>query len=124
MKEERFLSRKFGKGNHFRVPAGYFDSLTQNIMATLPEKARTEPAQRKARNTGLTPLVGKRMAAAACLLAIAGGAILLTRHAGADGAAQPSDMTATYDTQDYTIDQMVDYVALSGDDFYLYLAEE
>lgn len=40
MKEEKSLIEKIGKKNSFTVPEGYFDSLTDKIMAELPEKSQ------------------------------------------------------------------------------------
>ena len=44
MEEEKYIEEKVGKRNPFRVPEGYFDNLTAQIMESLPEqkpKAKT-----------------------------------------------------------------------------------
>ena len=41
LKKDNILNSRFGKKNHFHVPAGYFDQLTDRVMANLPEQ---EPA--------------------------------------------------------------------------------
>ena len=33
LKEDNILNSRFGKKNHFQVPAGYFDQLTDRVMA-------------------------------------------------------------------------------------------
>lgn len=38
MKEENILKNRYGKQNHFQVPEGYFDQLTEQVMAQLPEQ--------------------------------------------------------------------------------------
>ena len=38
LKEDNILNSRFGKKNHFQVPAGYFDQLTDRVMANLPEQ--------------------------------------------------------------------------------------
>lgn len=38
MKEEQEIIRKCGKENPFKVPEGYFEDFTRNLMAQLPEK--------------------------------------------------------------------------------------
>lgn len=38
MKEENILRKRYGKENHFQVPEGYFDKLTEQVMANLPEQ--------------------------------------------------------------------------------------
>ena len=43
MKEEKKIKDTFGNGNHFQVPAGYFDQLADQIMAQIPEQKAVEP---------------------------------------------------------------------------------
>ena len=38
LKEDNILNSRFGKKNHFQVPAGYFDQLTDRVMVNLPEQ--------------------------------------------------------------------------------------
>ena len=38
MKEEDNILKKVGKENIFRVPDGYFENLTSEVMSRLPEK--------------------------------------------------------------------------------------
>lgn len=45
MKEEQEIIRKCGKGTPFKVPEGYFEDFTRNLMAQLPEKASLEEEQ-------------------------------------------------------------------------------
>ena len=40
MKEEDYILRKVGTENSFRVPEGYFEGLTSDIMNKLPEKEK------------------------------------------------------------------------------------
>lgn len=44
MKEEKELFQKIGKENPFKVPEGYFENLTQQVMERLPEK-EPQPTQ-------------------------------------------------------------------------------
>ncbi len=37
--EEKYLKSRMGEKNPFRVPEGYFDSLTAQVMERLPEEA-------------------------------------------------------------------------------------
>ena len=50
MKEEKELFQKIGKENPFKVPEGYFENLTQQVMERLPEKdegqERKEPVSK------------------------------------------------------------------------------
>ncbi len=48
MKEEDKIQKKIGTENPFRVPEGYFENLTSEVMNRLPEKEKliavqTEP---------------------------------------------------------------------------------
>ncbi len=70
LKEDNILNSRFGKKNHFQVPAGYFDQLTDRVMANLPEQ---EP-----RIIHMQPSLWQRMplrkiAAAVAVLAVMGG---------------------------------------------------
>lgn len=38
MTEEKALTDKYGKANHFRTPDHYFDELPQRIMAKIPHR--------------------------------------------------------------------------------------
>ena len=40
MKEEDTLLKKLGKENSFKVPEGYFENLTSEVMNKLPEKEK------------------------------------------------------------------------------------
>ena len=40
MKEEDILLKKLGKENSFKVPDGYFENLTSEVMNKLPEKEK------------------------------------------------------------------------------------
>lgn len=42
MKEEDKLLKKIGTENPFRVPEGYFESFTSDLMSRLPEKEKTD----------------------------------------------------------------------------------
>ncbi len=38
MKEEKDLLERFGRRNPFKVPDGYFENFTEDVMKQLPEK--------------------------------------------------------------------------------------
>lgn len=42
IQEEKKINDIFGKDNHFQVPAGYFDQLSDQIMAQIPEEKVVE----------------------------------------------------------------------------------
>ena len=41
MKEEDEILKKVGTGNVFKVPDGYFENLTSEVMNKLPEKEKS-----------------------------------------------------------------------------------
>ena len=53
MKEEQEIIKKCGKGNPFKVPEGYFEDFTRNMMAQLPAKedAKNDEVQTEPRIT-------------------------------------------------------------------------
>ena len=42
MKEEDKLLKKIGTENPFRVPEGYFEGFTSDLMSRIPEKEKTD----------------------------------------------------------------------------------
>ena len=85
LKEDNILNSRFGKKNHFQVPAGYFDQLTDRVMANLPEQ---EP-----RIIHMQPSLWQRMpirkiaAAVAVLAVMGGGSVLALKYTGSSKPA-------------------------------------
>ena len=50
MKEEDKIQKKIGTENPFRVPEGYFENLTSEVMNRLPEKEETHCCADRAYN--------------------------------------------------------------------------
>lgn len=129
MKEERYLSQTFGKGNHFTVPDGYFDNFAQQLMDSLPEVSDdrnaaplcAEGAPQRRATTRLRLYIRNAVAAACVCGAIIGGTLLMTN--GGANSAQAADMSEYY-SQDYTIERMADYTMIDSEELYDYLAEE
>ena len=46
MKEEDKIQKKIGTENPFRVPEGYFENLTSEVMNRLPEKEKLTAVQK------------------------------------------------------------------------------
>ena len=57
MKEEDNLSKKVGKENPFRVPGGYFENLTSEVMNALPEKKPALKVEQPTTWTRMRPLL-------------------------------------------------------------------
>ena len=76
MKEEDYIQRHVGTENPFNVPDGYFDNLTDQIMARLPER-NSSPQVQTARTVTLWDRVKPWLYMAAMFI----GAALIIRVA-------------------------------------------
>ena len=121
MKEEDILLKKLGKENSFKVPDGYFENLTSEVMNKLPEKEKVvfkeEPVSTWTR---LKPLL--------YLAAMFVGAALIIRVASTDKPAAADDVAVTeVDTEvvvsDEMIDVAVDRAMLDDYSLYVYLSD-
>lgn len=117
MKEEDTLLKKFGKENSFKVPDGYFENLTSEMMNKLPEKEtvafKEEPVSTWTR---VKPLL--------YMAAMFIGAALIIRVASTDHKPVKADEVAVTEADTEVIsDEMLD-VALDRamlDDYSLYV---
>lgn len=117
MKEEDTLLKKLCKENSFKVPDGYFENLTSEVMNKLPEKEKVvfeeEPVSTWTR---LKPLL--------YMAAMFVGAALIIRVASADHKSVAVDeVTVTEVDTEVISDEMID-VALDRamlDDYSLYV---
>lgn len=112
--EELYLNSRMSRENHFRVPDGYFDQLTANVMARLPEKSK--PAKR----VFLRPLLAA--ASVACVALIAVGVYFNRSAMPVDTEEQVAAATVTL--SDSYIDDAADYVMMDHNDIYAYLASD
>ena len=117
MNEEEYIRTAFSRENPFRVPEGYFESLTQRVMEQVPQQQKPRP--RQAILQRLRPL----LYAAACLcVAIFSVAIYLHQTNDDTVATAALDNAADYSYVDEVADYaMVDnyeiYACLTGDSF-------
>jgi len=123
MKEEKYIEDMVGKRNAFRVPDGYFDNFTAQMMLQLPEKpvAAMKELKPRAKSIWLRPI----FYAAASVCAIVISATIWF--------AMPSEQSATTQVQaqkvlqqdeaDTYIDEAADYMMLDNHDIYAYLSE-
>lgn len=117
--EELYLNSKMSRDNHFRVPDGYFDKLTADVMARLPEReavAEKKPAKR----VFLRPLLA---AASVALVAMIAVGVYFNRNAAvADADEQVASVTTV--VSDSYIDEAADYMMMDHKDIYAYLSSE
>ncbi len=113
---------KYTDRGQYKVPEGYFDTLTDRIMANIPEK----PVQKKrAIFISLTSKV--KYAIAACFIAAVIGGTTYQLYKESNSIAEleikaSSSSNLTYD-EEYVNDYM-DYAMIDGNDIYEYLSEQ
>ena len=121
MKEEDILLKKLGKEDSFKVPGGYFENLTSEVMNKLPEKEKVvfkeEPVSTWTR---LKPLL--------YMAAMFVGAALIIRVASTDHKSVADiDVAATeIETEvisDEMIDMALDRAMLDDYSLYVYLSD-
>lgn len=119
MKEEDLLRQKTAGRHPFKVPEGYWDSLSCRVMSHVQEQA--EPVLAKKR------LFARRQvwacAAGVCALLLVGAAYYVGNSGGKTALSFESDVAVQVGCDDY-IDDMADCAMLDNQDFYSYLSGE
>ena len=117
MKEEDTLLKKIGKEPSFKVPEGYFENLTSEIMNKLPEKEKVDYKE-------VQPTLWVRVRPLAYMAAMFIGAALIIRVASSDNKPVTDEVSvAPVEKTEVVSDQMID-VAVDGammDDYSLYV---
>ena len=113
--EEREIRERFGKLNHFTVPEGYFERLTQQVMERVPEqetkRARTVPMWRKYR-------------VAIVAFAVFGVGVYRQLNSPGNQPAMPLSMDNSYaNNSSFLFDEMVDYTMIDSDIIYASLSD-
>ena len=120
MNEEMYIQEKVGKQNPFRVPEGYFDNLTAQVMQNLPEQPK-----RRTKSVFMRPVF--YAAASVCALLVAGATWMW--QPAADGTttdtvqAQAVDQPQQQEMNSEYVEDAVDYMMLDNHEIYAYLAE-
>ena len=121
MKEEDILLKKLGKEDSFKVPDGYFENLTSEMMNKLPEKEKVvfkeEPVSTWTR---LKPLL--------YMAAMFVGAALIIRVASSDRKSVADIDVAVTEIEtevisDEMIDMALDRARLEDYSLYVYLSD-
>ena len=125
--EEKEMQERFGKGNPFRVPEGYFDQLTDRVMAQLPEREQKAEQISLSDRHPKSRLVALRpwLYAAACTVAVVVMGLTFYSHDVAEEQplASTSTTNTTTNTESQYIDEAADYVMLDNAEIYACLAE-
>ncbi len=117
--DEQYLSKRVGKPNGFKVPEGYFQQLTSQVMSAIPEQTAAEQ-QPVAKTLQLTPRRRWWMSVAACIVAVLFSA---TVYMWQQDVADESSALATAAVSDSYIDEATDYAMLDNIEIYSYLAD-
>lgn len=117
-REERYLERTFGRENHFKVPDGYFDTLTDRLMSKLPEHevkvVRLQPSFRQRKRTAI-------LAAASLLAAMFSLGVYLHTE---DSEPHTQAVAATLQSaDDSNLDVIADYAMMDNVAIYAYVSD-
>jgi len=132
MNEEDYLNRKLGRNNPFTVPEGYFEQLTDQIMAKLPEKeTRLDETigESKPQKTATIRRLRPWLYAAACLCVGVFIAAIAFNNDNEKVRKQMQMATAEQESvesyySDNYIEEEADYAMVDNQDIYAYLLAE
>jgi hypothetical protein len=127
MMEEKYLIEKVGKENPFRVPEGYFDTLSSQIMAKV-EAEGVAPRDIKAGKEKRAKVLWLRpvlyAAASVCALFIS---VVAYQSYSEQGVAAPAQSVVANNqmiTTDEYFDEAADYVMLDNEDIYACMSSD
>ena len=130
MKEEQYLIEKLGKENPFRVPEGYFDSLTSQVMARVDAEQKQQ-AGPKARTVWLRPVL--YAAASVCALFVS---VVAYHNYSVSSVSAPVQQVAERlrvgeasaegisHVSDNSFDDALDYAMVDNQDIYACLSSD
>ena len=107
----------------FKVPDGYFDTLTTRVMANIPEnQVRMIPAQH---HKYVLKKWWRVVAAAAAVVVAVFGVGLFMQHDGKEAHLETAAVQqSTFDSAETNIDAMADYIMCDDYELYAYMADE
>lgn len=116
MKEEDILMKKIGKEPSFKVPEGYFENLTSEVMNKLPEKEKVALEE-------VPVTTWKRLKPLLYMAAMFVGAALIIRVASSDNKPVKDEVVLTSADTEVVSDQMINTAveATMLDDYSLYV---
>lgn len=118
MKEEDKIRKAIGTENPFRVPDGYFENLTSEIMNRLPEKEELLAEKRE------EPTMWQKIRPWLYMAAMFIGAALIIRVASSGGVQADERLVAEEeDTEMEYINMAVENSMLDDYSLYVYLAD-
>lgn len=116
MREEDNMLRKVGTQNPFKVPEGYFDNLTSEIMTFIPEETPNKVVK--------MPTLWDKMKPWAYMAAMFAGAALLIRIGSSSNETTITNQMAIDDTEQEMkyISTIVDGAMMDDYALYVYLS--
>lgn len=118
IKEEERLHLEFGKQQPFRVPEGYFDTFTEQMMARIPQQEAQIVEIRQPRHR-LRPFL--LAAASVCVAIFTVGIYLHDTHNGGQETATIAGVQSSSSAYS-AIDQAADYTMMDNEDMYAYVS--
>lgn len=120
MNEEQYLIERVGKGNPFRVPEGYFEDLSKQVIQALPENQGRMVHLNRTRRLWLRP----SLRWAAVFVGLLVMSVLSWRaFSNADPDTPSVQQMAVAQPDEEAFDEAADYAMLDNQDIYTYLAD-
>lgn len=121
MKEEDFIREQAGKENPFKVPEGYFESLTKQVMNQLPDIPQAAPVSEPTSWQKIKPWIYM----AAMFIAILLPVRLMMEHTDAlsQKTAAQTEQNENY-AEEYIEYAILDHTAMDDYSFYQYMYTE
>ncbi len=116
MKVEENILKKIGTENPFRVPEGYFENLTSEVMNRLPEKEKSADVQKE-------PTMWERVRPWLYMAAMFVGAALIIRVASSDRTPSLEQLSDETESEIEYINMAVENSMLDDYSLYMYLAD-
>lgn len=117
MKDEMYIEERVGKRNPFRVPEGYFEQFTAQMMEQIAEEPKQKP---RAKSIWLRPVF--YAAASVCALLIC-AAVWMAFPSDQPSASPVQAQAVQQDDSDAYLDAAADYMMLDNHEIYAYLSE-
>lgn len=119
MKEEENILKKLSSTNSFKVPEGYFENFTTDLMSKLPEKENVDVTVQPSMWTKIRPYLymAAMFIGAALIIQVASFHLSDTEKKADDSVAEKEQV------QDQMLDAAVDRAMLDDYALYVYLNE-
>lgn len=128
-KDEKYLNKTFGKGNHFSVPDGYFEDANARIMQRVGGIG-VKGSQSVATGSATTVTLWSRyrkaiigVAASVCVGMFSLGTYMHIGNIAQNKQVASQHSKELHDNAYSSFDALVDYSMIDTDDMYAYMAD-